>query len=119
MKSQIFINLVVSPIMKCIIQYSNHEVSENMLLQRFYRESYQLNKSIIDNTFGGCLVKLSYGVASNLLNQVTKLSKGWHTIYAEVAVGVPFTTFMDQEKRRRNEERDVYMDKIITQLNML
>lgn len=72
-----------------IMQYSNHEVPKNILLQIFYRALDQLNKSIVDNAFGGSLVKLSYGVASNLVNKVIKLSRGWHTRDVEVAMGLP------------------------------
>lgn len=54
------------------MQCPNHEVSEKMLLQIFYQALDQLYKIVVDNAVGGSLVKLSYNVATNLLEEVTK-----------------------------------------------
>ena len=54
------------------MQCLNHEVPNKILLQIFYRALDQLNKMVVDNVVGGSLVRLSYSVASTLLDQVTK-----------------------------------------------
>lgn len=43
-----------------------------------------------------------FGVTSNLLNHMTKLSRGWHTRDAEVVVKALYTAFMGQEQRKKD-----------------
>lgn len=40
------------------MQWLNHEVAENFILQIFYRELDQLNKTMVDNVVGGSFVWL-------------------------------------------------------------
>lgn len=46
------------------MQYPNYEVSEEILLQMFYRESDKLSRIVVDNAVSGSLVKLSYDVVA-------------------------------------------------------
>ncbi|KAF3662517.1 putative E3 ubiquitin-protein ligase RGLG1-like isoform X1 [Capsicum annuum] len=57
----------------------------------------KINKAIVDNATGGSFVKSSYGVASNVLDQVASLARGWHMKDAEVAMGAPYSSFVCQD----------------------
>lgn len=59
------------------LKFPNHEVLDNILLQIFYRALNQLKKIVVDNAVGGSIIKQTVGVASRLLDQVTKQSRAW------------------------------------------
>lgn len=86
-----------------IMQYPNHEVQEKILLQIFYRAVDQLNKTIIDNASRECLVKLSYRVASNFLNQVTKKNRGWHTQDSDVTIRSSVASYLNKGQRKKDQ----------------
>lgn len=52
---------------------------------------------------GGSLKKLSYNVATNILEEVTKQSQGSHTRDIEVDKNSPTTSFINKEQRKRDE----------------
>ncbi|KAF3650187.1 hypothetical protein FXO37_18588 [Capsicum annuum] len=92
-------------------------------LERYFSHSRmaldQLNNTVVNNAAGSSLVRLSHGIASNLLDQVTKQSRGWHTRDTEVSVGAPSASFVSQEQNKKYEERDANMAKVMTQLDLL
>ncbi|KAF3656522.1 hypothetical protein FXO38_14110 [Capsicum annuum] len=92
-------------------------------LERYFSHSRmaldQLNNTVVNNAAGSSLVRLSHGIASNLLDQVTKQSRGWHTRDTEVSLGAPSASFVSQEQNKKYEERDANMAKVMTQLDLL
>lgn len=69
----------------------------------------QLNKTVVDNTVDGSLVRLTYSVASILLEQITNQHKGWHILDTKVAMGSPTTSIMNKEpKEERRRVREKY-----------
>lgn len=80
-----------------LLQCPNHKVPKKMLFQILYWALDHLNKTAVDNAADGSLVKLSYSVASTLLEEVTKKNRGWHTQETEVAKGSLITSYVDKE----------------------
>lgn len=105
-----------------LAQCPNHEVPEvpeKMLLEIFYRALDPLNKMVVANAASGSLVKLHHHVAFLLIGEVSKQNRGWHTQETE-APKIPSTTSMvDNEQRKRNEEKEENMAKMMTQQSML
>lgn len=85
-----------------------------MLLQIFYRSLDYLNKIVADNVADGSIVKQTYSVVAALLNEVTKQSRGWHIRNTEVAVGSLSASLVIQEQRKKDEEKDENMAKVMT-----
>lgn len=55
---------------------------------------------MVDNAAGDSLVKLHYHVDINLLEEVTKKKRRWHTQDAEVPKISPSTSLVDKEQRK-------------------
>lgn len=85
-----------------------------MLIQIFYWALDQMNKIMVDNTSRGSLVKLPYKVVSNVLNQVTILTRGRHTRDIKVSMGALSVPFVCYDQRKRDEERGGNMTKVMT-----
>lgn len=97
----------------------NHEMTENIILQGFYRALEKTNKAILDNAFDKSSVKSSYRIASKVLDQVSSLARGWHMKDVEVVDGALSLSFMCQYQICKEEERDSTMIKLLSYLELL
>ncbi|KAF3643159.1 hypothetical protein FXO37_22128 [Capsicum annuum] len=63
--------------------------------------------------------RLSYGIASTLLDQVANKSRGCHTRDIDVALGDPSASFVSHKQKKKEEKIDTNMAKVMTQLDLL
>lgn len=61
----------------------------------------------------------SYGVAVNLLEQVTNKNWGWHTQDSKAAIGSFTTSYFNKLQQKKEEERNKNMENIMKKLNLL
>lgn len=86
---------------KCL----NHRITNESLLEIFYRSLNNNNKAVVDTVVGGALMSHSWEEATTILDRVTKTNRAWHTREAEVAAAT-YAIGMTAEHHRKEEERD-------------
>lgn len=82
------------------------------------RALYQIIKSTVKNKINGSFDKLSYGVASSVLDKVSNFSIFWHTQDVEMVVGDPSSSFVFLDQRCQDKERDANMNKVMSNLEL-
>lgn len=88
---------------KKVVMCLNHGLSNEVLLQIFYRTSDEVNQVIVNNLTGGPFMHLTYPLAFLSLDQMAKTNMAWHTRDNERSLCVAALT-MKNEMRRKEEE---------------
>lgn len=94
----------------------NHRLSDEVLFQIFYQLLDFIIKSVENNLAGGSLMERTFGLVKALLKRMTKTNQAWHTRNIEVTLGVT-SSIMTNEMRKKKEEIDEKIVKMMTQLN--
>lgn len=85
--------------------FQNHEVLEKMFLDIFNHAIDPLNKTVVNNSKSGSLVKLHHHVPFLLIRDVSKKYWSWHTREAKVTKIPSTTSTVDNRQRKWNEEK--------------
>lgn len=74
----------------------------------------QFNKIVRENAVGDSIMKLSYNMATKLLEEFTKKNLGWHTRDFKVAKWSPTNFFVNKDQRKRDKGREENLAKMMT-----
>uniref|UniRef100_M1DHC5 Integrase core domain containing protein n=1 Tax=Solanum tuberosum TaxID=4113 RepID=M1DHC5_SOLTU len=85
-------------------------------MQYFYRSLDLVNKGVADQLSPGGIMQQPYEIASQLLDCMTKINKTWYIREDQVS---PLNFRMTKEKIEKDQEKDLNMAKMMTQLDIL
>ena len=88
------------------------------LMETLYWALNSITKLVIDNAAGGSFMDLTFQEASEMLDQMTKRSRAWHSrdsVVASPTISIGMTT----KKYKKEEECDQEMAHLKTQIDLL
>lgn len=78
-----------------------------------------MKKGLADNLSDGSIMRQYFTAAFNLLDQMAKTNRAWHTREAEVAVGGPFSSSISKAQMLKDQEKDENIAKMMIQMDLL
>ncbi|XP_015166988.1 uncharacterized protein [Solanum tuberosum] len=101
---------------KVVLQCPTHGLPDNIFLQYFYRCLDSVNKGVADQLSSVGLMQQPHIIAAQLLDGMTKFNWQWYTREDQ---GSPLTFKLTKEHIEKDQERDQYMAKMMTQMAIL
>lgn len=93
-------------------------MTDEYLMETFYRALNLLIKPIVDNAAGGAFIELSFTEAADMLERMTKTSRSWNTRDSMVASNTR-SSVISAKQHRREEDRDQDIALMKTQMYLL
>ncbi|KAF3660194.1 hypothetical protein FXO38_12248 [Capsicum annuum] len=103
---------------KKLTQCPNHKMTDEHLMEIFYRALNSLTKLIVDNSAGGAFIKITFTEATDMLERMTKTSRAWQTKYFLVSSNTR-SSVISAEQRRIEEECDQDIAHMKAQMDLL
>ena len=80
-------------------------MTDEHLMEIFYKALNSLTKPIVDNAAGGSFMELTFTDATDMLERMTKTSRVWHTRDSVVASNTE-SSLISLEQHKREEKCD-------------
>ena len=96
----------------------NHKMTDEYLIETFYRALNSLTKTIMDNATGGDFMELTFTKVVEMLERITKTSRACHTRDVVVTRNTG-SSVISAEQRRRKEKHNQDMAHMKTQMDLL